>query len=106
MVNDNVNIAGFDRSLIQKELTKREQEKLRGLQDKELKEELRRRKQVEIQRVEQIRIEKEMLERSQRFSKRLNQPIFKKGGVRTGIGKSSKKKVNIGRATRALRQLI
>ena len=41
-----------------------------------------------------------------RLQKRLGQPIFKKGGVKTGIGKSSKKKVNIGRATKALQQLI
>lgn len=106
MGNDIFNITRFDKSLIQEELTKREQEKLKGLQDKELKEELKRRKQIEIQKGEQRRIEKEMMERNQRLSKRLNQPIFKKGGVRTGLGKPIKKKVNIGRATGALRQLI
>lgn len=38
--------------------------------------------------------------------KRLNQPIFKKGGIKTGLGKPSKKKVNVEMAAKALKQLI
>ncbi len=49
---------------------------------------------------------KKFIQAETELQKRLGQPIFKKGGIKTGLGKPMKKKVDIGRATRALKQLI
>ncbi len=51
-------------------------------------------------------VKEKFREAEKRLQKRLGQPIFKKGGMKTSLGKSSKKKVNIGGAARALKQLI
>ena len=51
-------------------------------------------------------VKEKFREAEKRLQRRLGQPIFKKGGIKTGLGKPMKKKVNIGRATKALKQLI
>ncbi len=58
-------------------------------------------------------VKEKFREAEKKLQERLNQPIFQKGGVKTGFGKQPKKKggkggrtVNIGRAAKALKQLI
>jgi len=50
-------------------------------------------------------VKEKFREAEKRLQKRLGQPIFKKGGVRTGLGGSGGK-VAIGRAAKVLKQLI
>lgn len=51
------------------------------------------------------KVKEKFRDAEKRLQKRLGQPIFKKG-VKTSLGKPIKKKVDIGRAAKALRQLI
>ncbi len=51
-------------------------------------------------------VKEKFREAERKLQRRLNQPIFKKGGVKTSLGKPVRKKVNLSRANRALRQLI
>ncbi len=51
-------------------------------------------------------VKEKFREAERKLQKRLGQPIFKKGGIKTSLGKPIKKKVNIGRAAKALKQLI
>lgn len=51
-------------------------------------------------------VKEKFREAERKLQRRLSQPIFKKGGIKTGLGKPIKKKVDIGRATKALKQLI
>ncbi len=48
----------------------------------------------------------EFSEAQKRLGKRLSKPVFKKGGVRSGLGKPIKKKPNLKQANNALRRLI
>lgn len=48
----------------------------------------------------------EFSEAQEKLAKRLAKPIFKKGGVRTGLGKPIKRKPNLKQANETLRRLI
>ena len=78
--------------------------------DDELKEINRRIKEIELEQskadIKNEAAKKKFIQAETELQRRLGQPIFKKGGIKTGLGKPMKKKVNIGRATKALKQLI
>ena len=48
----------------------------------------------------------EFSEAQEKLAKRLKKPIFKKGGVRTRLGKQTKGRANLKQANDALRRLL